>query len=272
MQSEVEKSAPRRTPMAATSVQKLIRRDQLLLVGGLAAAISLSWLYLLHGAGMEMEGMGDMVMPAPVSPWSPAYAAFMFAMWAIMMMAMMLPSAAPMFLLYASVARRREASQGLASTGAFVLGYIAVWLGFSVAAMGMQWAFDAAALVSPMMRMTSVALAGLVLIAAGLYQWTPLKQACLRQCRSPLDFILTHWRTGVRGAFEMGSRHGVYCLGCCWVLMLLLFVGGVMNVAWITGIAVVVLVEKMAPAGHWISRVTGVALVIWGTAALWSAI
>ncbi len=258
--------------MAATSVERLIQRDRVLLLGGLAAAIALSWLYLLHGAGMEMESMGDMLMPMPAQSWSPAHAALMFAMWAIMMMAMMLPSAAPMFLLYTSLARRRDTSQGPASTLMFALGYIAVWLGFSLVAMGLQWALDAAALFSPMMQMTSVALAGVVLIGAGLYQWTPLKQACLRQCRSPLDFVLAHWRTGARGAFEMGVRHGTYCLGCCWVLMLLLFVGGVMNVAWITGIAAVVLVEKLAPAGHWISRLVGGALIVWGGVALWSVV
>jgi predicted metal-binding membrane protein len=258
--------------MTAMSIERLIQRDRVFLLGGLAAAVALSWLYLLHSAGMETETMGDMVMPSPVLPWSPAYVALMLAMWAIMMVAMMLPSAAPMFLLYASLARRREGSQGRASMWAFVLGYGAVWLGFSLAAVGLQWALDAAALFSPMMQMTSVALAGVVLIGAGLYQWTPLKQACLRQCRSPLDFVLTHWRPGVWGAFRMGGRHGAYCLGCCWVLMLLLFVGGVMNVAWITGIAAVVLVEKMAPAGHWISRATGAALVIWGAAALWPVI
>jgi predicted metal-binding membrane protein len=258
--------------MVATSVERLIQRDRVLLVGGLAAAIALSWLYLLHGAGMEMESMGDMLMPMPAQSWSPAYASLMFSMWAIMMMAMMLPSAAPMFLLYANFSRRREASRGLGSTGAFALGYVAVWLGFSLSATGLQWALDAAGLFSPMMQMTSVALAGVVLIGAGLYQWTPFKQVCLRQCRSPLDFVLTHWRTGMRGAFEMGIRHGTYCLGCCWVLMLLLFVGGVMNVAWITGIAAVVLVEKLAPAGHWISRLVGSALIFWGGATLWWAV
>jgi predicted metal-binding membrane protein len=115
-----------------------------------------------------------------------------------------------------------------------------------------------------MMQTTSTALAGAILVGAGIYQWTPLKQACLRQCRSPLDFVMTEWRSGKGGAFAMGLTHGAYCLGCCWLLMLLLFVGGVMNLAWIAGIALFVLVEKLSPAGHWIGKAAGVALILWG--------
>lgn len=152
----------------------------------------------------------------------------------------------------------------------FGLGYIAVWAGFSVAAVVLQYGLDKAKLLSPMMETTSVALAGALLILAGLYQWTPLKQTCLRHCRSPLEFIMTQWRGGPRGAFAMGLRHGAFCLGCCWVLMLLLFVGGVMNFVWIAGIAAFVLVEKTAPAGHWLGRIIGVALVAWGGATLFS--
>jgi predicted metal-binding membrane protein len=122
--------------------------------------------------------------------------------------------------------------------------------------------------MSPMMETTSIVLAGTVLIAAGIYQWTPLKQGCLRRCRSPLEFVMTHWREGWRGAFFMGCRHGVYCVGCCWLLMMLLFVGGVMNLAWVAGLALFVLVEKFAPAGHWIGRGAGVLLAGWGAATL----
>jgi predicted metal-binding membrane protein len=258
--------------MAGHSDARLSRRDQALLVGALIAATAMSWLFILHGAGMDMDSMSGMLMPRPEHAWSPGYAALMVAMWAVMMMAMMLPSAAPMFLLFASLSRRQEAPGSSSRTAAFVLGYCAVWLGFSLAATALQWVLDTAALFSPMMQVTSVTLAAVVLIAAGLYQWTPLKQSCLRQCRSPLDFVLTHWRSGSRGAFGMGLRHGTYCLGCCWVLMLLLFVGGVMNVGWIAGIAGVVLVEKLAPAGHWVSRGVGVFLVVWGGATLLSVI
>jgi predicted metal-binding membrane protein len=152
--------------------------------------------------------------------------------------------------------------------GVFGLGYILVWAAFSLVAVGLQFGLDQAALLSPMMSTTSATLAAVVLMAAGLYQWTPLKQACLRRCRSPLEFLMTEWRVGARGALVMGLRHGAFCLGCCWMLMLLLFVGGIMNVAWVAGIALFVLIEKVAPAGHWIGRAAGAALVVWGAATL----
>jgi len=252
------------------SIKKLVQRDRAILAGGLIVTVAASWLYLLHGAGMEMQSMD--AMPMSGMPWSLPYAALMLAMWAVMMMAMMLPSAAPMLLFYASLARRREHSAGMAGTWLFTLGYIAVWIGFSIAATGLQWSLDLASLFSPAMQVTNVILAAAVLIGAGIYQWAPLKQACLRHCRSPIDFVLTHWREGRWGAFQMGLRHGVYCLGCCWMLMLLLFVGGVMNLAWITGIAAVVLIEKTAPAGHWIGRVMGGVLIVWGLATLMIAL
>jgi predicted metal-binding membrane protein len=190
-------------------------------------------------------------------------------MWAVMMAAMMLPSAAPMILLFGTIARRRQPTgDSPADAGVFGLGYVAVWAAFSLVAVALQFGLDQAALLSPMMSTTSKAVAGAVLIGAGVYQWTPLKQACLRRCRSPLQFLMTEWREGRRGAFVMGLRHGGYCLGCCWVLMLLLFVGGIMNLAWIAGIAAFVLVEKLAPAGHWMGRAAGAALVLWGVATL----
>ena len=240
--------------------------DRALVVSSLTLVIGLSWAYLLAGAGM-MEQMGDMLMPMSSAVWSPSYAAVVFAMWAVMMAAMMLPSAAPMILLYGTLARRRrERGEAAAGAGAFTLGYIAVWAAFSLGATALQSGLEALALMSPMMHTTSVALAGAVLVAVGVYQWTPLKHACLRRCRSPLDFMLTEWREGAAGAFIMGLRHGAFCVGCCWLLMLLLFVGGIMNLLWIAGIALFVLVEKLAPAGHWVGRGAGVLLVAWGVA------
>jgi predicted metal-binding membrane protein len=252
---------------AAKSVlEEVLRRDRLFVVSSLIAVVVLAWAYLLLGVGMSMHDM-SMPMPGHHTMWTPGYTAVVLAMWAVMMAAMMLPSAAPMILLYGTIARRRqETGNAVAGAGVFGLGYLAVWAAFTLGAVALQFALDHAALLSPMMVVTSRVLSGLVLIAAGLYQWTALKQACLRRCRSPLEFIMTEWREGPSGAFAMGLRHGVFCLGCCWLLMLLLFVGGIMNMAWIAGIAAFVLVEKLAPAGHWIGRAAGVALVMWGGA------
>lgn len=251
-------------------MQRLLRHDRLLVVSGLLLVVILSWAYLLTGAGM-MQAMGDMLMPMSMGPWTLAHTLLVFAMWAVMMAAMMLPSAAPMILLYATIARGRAPTGELVTaSGGFMFGYVAVWATFSLVAAALQFVLEQSALMSPMMETTSTVLAGAVLIAAGLYQWTPLKQFCLRHCRSPIEFLTTHWRAGVRGAFVMGFRHGAYCVGCCWLLMLLLFVGGVMNLAWIGGIALFILVEKLAPAGHWIGRGAGILLIAWGAATLYA--
>lgn len=245
----------------------LHRHDRPIIVALLLGMVLIAGSYLLFGMETPMpstSGMAGMAMPMAV-PWTAGYFALMLAMWAAMMTVMMLPSAVRMLLFYDSIAQKRGArATAVAPTMVFGFGYLAVWLGFSIGAVLLQYALDSASLLSPAMQTTSMALAGAMLVAAGIYQWTPLKQACLRQCRSPLDFVLAHWRNGKAGAFAMGLRHGLFCLGCCWVLMLLLFVGGVMNFAWIAGIALFVLVEKLAPAGHWIGKAAGVALFAWG--------
>ncbi len=238
----------------------------------LAVAVVLAWTYLLLGAGVGMEtmDMGGGQMMAMMPEWTPAYGLVVFLMWAVMMVAMMLPSAAPVTLLVAGIARKRReagAAPGL-STAPFVFGYLAVWFAFAAAATVLQWQLDAAALLSETMAFGSRLVAGGVLVVAGIYQWTPLKHACLRHCRSPLDFLLHHWRDGAPGAFVSGVRHGVFCLGCCWMLMALLFVGGIMNLAWIAGIALIVLLEKTLPWGGWMERATGIVLVLWGALAL----
>ena len=229
----------------------------------------LSWAYLLTGAGMSMHEMNGMLMPMRSEPWTLGYAALVFGMWAVMMAAMMLPSAAPMILFYGTIARGRRARGDVAvGCGVFAAGYLVVWAAFSLMAVALQFGAELASLLSPMMEMTSKVLAGILLIAAGLYQWSSLKQACLRRCRSPLEFVMTEWRKGARGAFVMGLRHGAFCLGCCWLLMLLLFAGGIMNLAWIGGLALFVLIEKTFPAGHLIARSAGAGLVGWGGATL----
>lgn len=235
------------------------------MVAALTAIVLASWAYLLTGAGIDRHEMDGMTMPMIRDEWSLAFFAVMAAMWSVMMAAMMLPSATPMILLHATISRRRtEGPAKLTATVWFVLGYVAVWGVFSLTVTLLQWVLAAVALLSPMMEISSRALAGSLLVAAGVYQWTPLKQSCLRKCRSPFDFVIGYWREGLWGSFAMGLRHGAYCLGCCWLLMLLLFVGGLMNLVWIAGLAAFVLVEKLAPAGHWAGRIAGLSLVTWG--------
>jgi predicted metal-binding membrane protein len=156
-------------------------------------------------------------------------------------------------------------------TALFMSGYLSIWLVFAAAATTLQWALDRAGLLSETMAFGNIILAGSVLVAAGVYQWTPLKEACLRHCRSPLDFLLFHWRDSARGAVASGIRHGLFCLGCCWMLMALLFVGGIMNLVWIAGIALLVLIEKTLPWGRRVSQVIGVVLVAWGAVTLATA-
>jgi predicted metal-binding membrane protein len=250
----------------------VLRHDRAVVLGSLAFVVLLAWAYLLLGAGvgMEMMDMGGGQMMAMPPEWSVAYGLVIFVMWAVMMLAMMLPGVAPVTLLVASVVRKRAAADdtGRASTALFVLGYLAVWLAFAAAATTLQWALDEAGLLSETMAFGNIVLAGSVLVAAGVYQWTPLKEACLRHCRSPLDFILFHWRDGALGAIGSGVGHGLFCIGCCWMLMALLFVGGIMNLAWIAGIALLVLIEKTLPWGKRVSQLTGAVLVAWGAVTL----
>ncbi len=250
-------------PVDAT-LEAVVKRDRLVVVTALIAVIALSWAYLLAGAGM---GMADMAMTPAV--WTPGYAVLMFFMWWVMMVAMMLPSAAPMILVFATINRKqRETGHPHVDTSIFVLGYLAAWAGFSLVAVILQWAFERTGILSPMLVGTNVIFAGALLLAAGIYQLTPIKHACLRHCRSPLTFLSTHWRREARGALRMGLLHGAFCVGCCWFLMGLLFFGGVMNLYWIAGIALFVLFEKTVPAGHWLGYATGVALLVWGAGLL----
>ncbi len=237
--------------------------DRAVVLSGLFAITALSWGYMWYLARGAME-----MCAVNVNPWSIADLIATLAMWAVMMAAMMVPSASPMILAFAGVNRqRRERALPYAATGFFLLGYLAVWTAFSAVATLMQAALHSAALLSPMMVSTSRILGGVLLIAAGVFQWTRLKYACLRHCRTPLGFLLTEWRDGAWGAFSMGLRHGSHCVGCCWLLMGLLFVAGVMSLWWVAAIAAFVLLEKLAPAGLLIARVSGVLLAAWG---LWT--
>ncbi len=192
-----------------------------------------------------------------------------FLMWAVMMVGMMLPSAAPATLLYGGIVRKsRERGRAVPAVYVFSAGYLIAWTAFSVLAAAFQVLLGHLALMSPMMDSTSTVLSGAFLLAAGLYQWLPVKQACLRTCRSPLHFFTMHWSEGPIGALQMGLEHGAICVGCCWSLMLLLFVGGVMNLLWVAVVAGFILIEKLLPAGRLTGRFAGVGLTAAGLAAL----
>lgn len=251
-------------------LETVLKRDRLVLVAGLSGLTILAWGYMIHEArAMTLTGVcscAGMKMSGPdVNSWSASTIVPLFLMWSEMMVAMMLPSAAPMILTFASVnRRRRELDQPFVPAGLFVLGYLAIWTAFSLLAALAQWIFHGAALLSPMMVSTSPLTAGTLLIMAGGFQWTPLKGACLKHCRSPLSFLMTDWRDGHRGALLMGLKHGAYCTGCCWFLMAILFVAGVMNMWWIAIIAGFVLLEKIAPKGLMVGRAAGLFLAAWG--------
>jgi len=256
-----------------TTAEAVLRRDRLVIAAGLAGTTALAWAYMFYLAAQMGEmpmssDMGEMAMPQMQS-WGPVDLALQFVMWSVMMVAMMVPSAAPMILIFAKVERNRRNSESpVAPTAAFVLGYLLVWTAFSALATLAQWGLHSAALLSPMMVSTSRVLGGGLLIAAGIFQWTPLKRACLHHCRSPLHFFMAEWRTGTSGALVMGSHHGAYCVGCCWALMALLFVAGVMNLLWVAAIAGFVLIEKIVRRGEAVGRIAGVALVASGLAML----
>jgi predicted metal-binding membrane protein len=265
--------------MADGTLEAVLRRDRLIVASALGAIAALAWAYVLWltadmnmggenmgGFRMVPAGMGIMVPAA--SAWSAVEFAFVFVMWAVMMVGMMAPSAAPMILMYARVSRQgRVAGKPLAATGWFAAGYFLAWAGFSLAATLVQWVLERKALLNARMASANLLLAAAVLIAAGLYQWTPIKSACLAHCQSPLGFLMSHggFRSNVRGCLRLGFLHGTYCVGCCWILMALLFVVGVMNVLWITILALLVLLEKLTPWGRWVGRVAGAACIAAGT-------
>lgn len=244
------------------------------MIGALALVVALAWAHLVAGAGMDMSAtamtrMYGQAMDMPPIVWTAGYVLLMFWMWWIMMAAMMLPSATSVLLLVAALNRNAEPSRlPYGSTGFFAAGYLLAWAGFSAIAVAAQWALTASGAVSEMMQVTNGKLAGAVLIAAGLWQFTPVKRQCLRRCRAPAQFLAQHRRTGTFAGLRMGIQHGGHCLGCCWALMALLFVGGVMNLYWIVGIALFVLVEKLVPAGVWFGRVAGAVLMLWGIGAI----
>lgn len=247
------------------SVEQLIRRDRAIVALGLLGMSATGWLYILR-LGREMAQTADMAMTMPqMKPWSLPDFSLTFLMWAVMMVAMMVPSATPMLLIFATVNRKRlTENTPVIRTGLFLLGYLVVWTAFSLLAALGQWGLHTAALVSGSAITVTPRLGGALLLVAGVYQFTPLKHACLSRCQSPLGFILSEWREGTAGAILMGLRYGLFCAGCCWVLMALLFVAGVMNLLWVAAIAGFVLLEKLIPLGRTVSWLAGAILIVWG--------
>ena len=243
-------------------IEAALRGDRTVALGGLAALVLLAWVYLWHEAAMMDAATTEVALPHATDA---AILALTFLMWAVMMVAMMLPSAAPTILMYGALVRKNgERGTVLPALWIFTSAYLLVWTAFSVAATLLQWILERMSLLTPEMTSSNTALSGLALIVAGVYQLTPLKQTCLGKCRNPLEFLVTRWRAGTGGAFRMGLEHGLYCVGCCWALMLLLFVAGVMNLVWVALIAGFVLVEKLLPAVRGVSFATSLALILAG--------
>ena len=258
-----------------TPFEAVLRRDRYVIAASLLILAALSWAYMAYlawhmrvmGDGISMDVIKDVVMTQIMS-WSIVDFVMTLLMWVVMMVAMMVPSAAPMVLLFATVNRRRKEQQRpFVPTWVFLAGFLGVWWGFALLATLAQWGLHQGALLSSMMGGVSPVLGGVILIAAGIFQWTPLKHVCLNHCRSPLDHLMAHWRNGSRGALVMGVEHGMFCLGCCCFLMGLMFVAGVMNLVWMAGIAAYILLEKLIPQRTWGNVVTwtvGIGMVIWG--------
>lgn len=233
-----------------TIAERIVLRSRAVAIAGLALLTLLAWAYLLSGAGMpSMSGMGAL-------PDFPT----ILIMWWVMMIAMMIPSASPIILLYAQVHRHSKGLGDVPPTATFLAGYLACWFGFALIAAGLQFWLISRISMDVFGR---DAAAGL-LIVAGIYQLSPFKSACLSSCRSPAQFLYRHYRPGAIGAFRVGVFHGAYCVGCCWLLMALLFVGGTMNLIWVVGLTLLVAAEKILSGGPWLARIAGVAMIIWG--------
>jgi len=275
LQQEWRRGHARRAPMSA--LEAVLRRDRAVVVAALAIITLLAWADLVWLANdMWMGGMdmtGFRMIPAgqgwmmPVNaPWQPIEFGAVFVMWVAMMTGMMMPSVAPMILVYARIGRQAAGeARPLAASAWFTVGYLLSWIAFSLVATSAQWALERAALLTPMMESASHFLGAMILIVAGLYQWTPFKDACLSHCQTPLGFVLRYgFRREPTGALALGFRHGLYCIGCCWAVMLLLFVAGVMNIFWIAVLSALVLVEKVAPFGRFIPRLAGLGFLVGG--------
>ncbi len=254
-------------PAIASSTLGL--KDKKIIISGLFIVAGMGWLYMFYMAwAMENMHLVDMWMPprGGARPWTSWDFFMLFAMWLIMMVAMMTPTAAPMVMMFSTVNKNKKAKQqSYTSTFIFLAGYLVAWAIFSLVISAIQWPLHEHGLLNPMMNSRSYLMSGGILILAGFYQWTPMKNICLKHCRTPIGFLMTAWRNGTWGAFKMGLHHGLFCVGCCWALMAILFSVGVMNMLWVILITLLVLIEKILPFSPLMMRVlTGLILIFWG--------
>ncbi|WP_454754641.1 DUF2182 domain-containing protein [Cupriavidus necator] len=269
--------SPGRAPKLATSTHRpelgpaaeLISRDRILVWASIGVITVLAWGYLFYldhqmASALQYDSMMAAMGMSTQRSWTGADVFLTFAMWVVMMAGMMTGSAAPVMLLYAGLHARQSGHRAPLIVLPFGFGYLAVWVGFSACATLAQWALHENAMLSPVMAVSSQQVGGAILCLAGAYQLTPLKRVCLLHCRSPLGFLMTNWRDGKLGALEMGVRHGAFCLGCCWALMCVLFVTGVMTLLWVAMLALLVMLEKLGPAGAHLARFSGVAIIAVG--------
>lgn len=250
--------------VAGSRPARLTTREYLIVGGGLAGIALIGWAYIFYMAwAMNHMDLVDMWMPPMASQeWGVMDFVMLFVMWTVMMM---VPSVTPMVMVFAAVNRNKaQQDQSYVPTFVFITGYLVAWSGFSLCISLAQWPLHTAGVLNPMMDSRSYVFSGIVLICAGVYQWTPLKEACLSLCRSPLGFLIAHWRDGRFGALSMGIRHGLFCIGCCWALMLVMSAVGVMNMLWVLLLAMFVLLEKILPAPHLVRGLSGLGLILWG--------
>jgi predicted metal-binding membrane protein len=249
--------------MKRLEMANLFHKDRFILFVGLVVMTIFAWAYMIHMAMTMTETGIDMTKPCHMH-WGAGDIVHLFVMWTIMMAAMMLPAAAPMIMMFTTVnGQRSNGESPLIPTWLFVLGYLAVWTAYSGLATLAQWGLYLSALLTHHMVITSSLLGGSLLLAAGIFQWTPFRDACMSKCRSPLGFLMSEWRDGRRGALIMGLKAGLFCVGCCWLLMILSFVLGVMNMIWMAALTAFMLLEKVTD-NKWLSRTAGLILVTWG--------
>lgn len=263
----MQKTVPQ-NPVSQMPILALDNRSRWTVIALVVALLSVGWIYMLYMAwGMQNMATVEMWMPplASMRPWQGYDFLMLGVMWVLMMAAMMLPSTLPMVLLFAQVQKRKRTDVFMPVL-VFVSGYLVAWTVYSLVAVLLQWRLHVEDIFNPMMESRSYLWSGVVLLIAGLYQFTSLKEACLRQCRSPLSFLMAHWREGMKGSLSMGTAHGFYCVGCCWALMAILFAVGVMNMVWIVLLALFALFEKTLLPPKLGSYIAGTLITAWAIA------